>query len=51
MSQQINIEEIIEMCKGKRLYVETRLENWDDIFKLYNRFLMAFVFRGHGCAD
>lgn len=51
MSQQINIEEIIEKCKGKRLYVETRLENWDDIFKLYNRFLMAFVFRGHGCAD
>ena len=35
----------------KRLYVETRLENWDDIFKLYNRFLMAFVFRGHGCAE
>jgi len=31
-----------------RMYVETRLENWDDIFKLYNRFLMAFVFRGHG---
>ena len=26
MSQQINIEEIKEKCKGKRLYVETRLE-------------------------
>ncbi|MBP5548768.1 MAG: FRG domain-containing protein [Bacteroidales bacterium] len=51
MSQKINIEEVKEKCKGKRLYVETRLENWDDIFKLYNRFLMAFVFRGHGCAD
>ncbi|MCR5458013.1 MAG: FRG domain-containing protein [Clostridiales bacterium] len=51
MSKQINIEEIKEKCRGKRLYVETRLENWDDIFKLYNRFLMAFVFRGHGCAD
>lgn len=27
-------------CNGeKRLYVETRLGNWDDIFKLYIRFL------------
>lgn len=33
-----------------RLYIETCLENWDDLFKLYNRFLMAFVFRGHGSA-
>lgn len=33
------------------MYVETRLENWDDIFKLYNRFLMAFVFRGHGSTN
>ena len=44
------IENIQEYSGDSRLYVETRLENWDDIFKLYNRFLMAFVFRGHGSA-
>ena len=48
MRLPINIEEMSEYNGDSRLYVETRLENWDDIFKLYNRFLMAFVFRGHG---
>lgn len=48
MTLPINIEEMSEYNGDSRLYVETRLENWDDIFKLYNRFLMAFVFRGHG---
>ena len=51
MSQPINIEELSGHKGERRLYVETYLENWDDIFKLYNRFLMAFVFRGQGSAD
>ena len=50
MTQPINIEGVSEYNGDRRLYVETCLENWDDIFKLYNRFLMAFVFRGHGSA-
>lgn len=50
MTQQFNIEEMSEYNGDSRLYVETCLDNWDDIFKLYNRFLMAFVFRGHGSA-
>lgn len=50
MNLSINIEEMSEYNGKNRLYVETCLENWDDIFKLYNRFLMAFVFRGHGSA-
>lgn len=48
MTLSIKAEEMMEFNGDRRLYVETRLENWDDIFKLYNRFLMAFVFRGHG---
>lgn len=48
MTQPINIEGVSEYNGDRRLYVETCLENWDDLFKLYNRFLMAFVFRGHG---
>lgn len=37
--------------KGKRRYVKTRLENWNDLSKLNPRFLMSFVFRGHGKCD
>lgn len=50
ITQPTIIEEMSEYNGERRLYVETRLENWNDFFKLYNRFLMASVYRGHGCA-
>jgi len=34
------------MSKSEKLYIETKLENWNDLFKLNQRFLAKFIFRG-----
>ena len=35
----------------KRLFIETKLEHWNDISMLNPRFLSGFVFRGHGDSE
>ena len=40
ISQPTIIEEMLECNGDRRLYVETRLEKWNDIFKLYTWFLI-----------
>lgn len=37
--------------RGKRMYIKTRLEHWNDISMLNPRFLKGFVFRGQGKSD
>lgn len=34
------------MSKSENLYIETKLENWNDLFKLNQKFLSKFIFRG-----
>ena len=35
----------------KRAYIITEIEYWNDIFRLNQRFMSNFIFRGHGNAD
>jgi hypothetical protein len=36
-----------EKNQDKRYSIETELNNWEDIFKLDQRFLINFIYRGY----